>query len=61
MFFFYLALRERNVQVRLYLKVVFKFWYVDIFIIRTNFQKSNPGWPQQPLTETEQKLKNRVV
>ena len=50
-FFLNLALRERNIQVRLYLKVVLKSLDVDILIIRTNFQKSNIGWPQQPPTE----------
>ena len=58
--FFDLALRERNIQVRLYLKVVLKFWDVDILIIRTNFQKSNIGWPQQPPTEKVQKLKKYI-
>ena len=33
---------------------------VDILIIRTNFQKSNLGWPQQPPTENVQKLKNDI-
>ena len=46
--FFNLALRERYIQVRLYLKVVLKSWDVDILIIITNFQKSSLGWPQQP-------------
>ena len=49
--FFNWALRERNIQVRLYLKVVLKSWDVDILIVRTNFQKSNLDWLQQPLTE----------
>ena len=49
--FFNWALRERNIQVRLYLKVVLKFWDVEILIIRTNFQKSSIGWPQQPPAE----------
>ena len=49
--FFNWALRERNIQVRLYLKVVLKSWDVDILIIRTNFYKSNIVWPQQPPTE----------
>ena len=38
---FNLALRERNIQVRLYLKIVLKPGHVDSLIIRTNFQKSN--------------------
>ena len=54
MFFFNLALRERNIKVRSYLKVVLKSRDVDILIIRTNFQKSNLGWPQQPPTEKVQ-------
>ena len=58
--FFNLPLRERNIQVRLYLKVVLKSWDVDILIIRTNFQKSNIGWPQQPPTEKVQKLKKYI-
>ena len=58
--FFNLALRERNIQVRLQLKVVLKSWDVEILIIRTNFQKSNIGWPQQPQTEKVQKLKNNI-
>ena len=53
--FFDLALRERNIQVRLCLKVVLKFWDVDILIIRTIFKKSNLGWPQQPPTKKVQK------
>ena len=57
-FFFNLALRERNIQVRLYLKVVLKSWDVEILIIRINFWKSDIGWPQQPQTEKVQKLKN---
>ena len=58
--FFDLALRERNIQVRLYLKVVLKFRHVDILIIRTNFQKINLGWPQQPPTEKVQKFKSDI-
>ena len=58
--FFNLALRERNIQVRLYLKVVLKFWDVDILIIRTNFQKYNLGWPPQPLRERVPKI-NKIV
>ena len=58
--FFNLALRERNIQVRLYLKVVLKCWDVDILIIRTNFQKCNLGWPQQPPTEKVHELKNDI-
>ena len=54
------ALRERNIQVKLYLKVVLKSWDVDILIIKTNFQKINIGWPQQPPTEKMQKLENYV-
>ena len=54
------ALRERNIQVRIYLKVVLKFWDVGSLIIRINFQKSNLGWPQQPPTENVQKLKNDI-
>ena len=50
-FFFNLALREKNIQVKLYLKVVLKSWDVDTLITRTNFQKRNLGWPQQPPTE----------
>ena len=58
--FFNLALRERNIQVRLYLKVVLKSWDVDILIIRTNLKKSNLGWPQHPPTEKVHKLKNDI-
>ena len=58
--FFNWALREKNIQVRLYLMVVLKSWDVDILIIRTNFQKSNIGWPQQPPTEMVQKLKKYI-
>ena len=54
------ALRERNIQVRLYLKVVLKSLDVDILIIRTNFQKSNIGWPQQPPTEKVHKSKDDI-
>ena len=38
--FFYLTLRERNIQVRLYLKIFLKSWDVGNLIIRTNFQES---------------------
>ena len=58
--FFNLALRERNIEVRLYLKVVLIFWDVDVLINRTNFQKSNLGWPLQPPTGKVQKLKNDI-
>ena len=50
-YFFNLALRERDIQVRLYLKVVLKFFDVELLIIQTNFQKSRLGWPQQPPTK----------
>ena len=59
-FFFNLALRERNIQVRLYLKVVLKSLDMEILIFRTNFQKSIIGWPQQPPTEKVQKLINDI-
>ena len=55
------ALRERNIQVRLYLKVVLKFWDVDILIIKTNFQKINIGWPQQPPTEKGHILEDDIL
>ena len=58
--FFNWALRERNTQVRLYLKIDLKSWDVEILIIRTNFQKSNIGWPQQPQAEEVQKLKDDI-
>ena len=58
--FFKWALRERNIQVRLYLKVVLKSWDVDILIIRTNFQKYNLGWPPQPPRENVPKI-NKIV
>ena len=31
-----------------------------VVIFRTNFQKSNLGWPQQPPTEKVQKLENDI-
>ena len=58
--FFKWALRERNIQVRLYLKVVLKSLDVEILIIRTNFKKNNIGWPQQSQTEEVQKSKNDI-
>ena len=58
--FFNWALRERNIQLRLYLKVVLKSLDVKILIIRTNLKKSNLGCPQQPPTEKVQKLKNDI-
>jgi hypothetical protein len=58
--FFNWALRERNIQLRLHFKIVLKSWDVDILIIRTNFYKSNIGWPQQPPAEKVQKLKNDI-
>ena len=54
---FNLALRDRNIQVRLYLKVILK--SSDV-IIRTNLQKSNIGWPQHPPTEKVQKFKSDI-
>ena len=54
--FFNLALRERDIQVILYLKVVLKSWDVDILIIRTNFQESNFSWPPQPPRERVPKI-----
>ena len=33
---------------------------MDILIIKTNFQKCNLGWPQQPPTEKVHKLKNDI-
>ena len=37
--FFYLSLTERNMQVRFDLKMILKFWDMDILIIRTSFHE----------------------
>jgi hypothetical protein len=58
--FFNWALTERNIPVRLYLKIFLKSWDVEILIFWTNFQKSNIGWPQQPPIEKVQKLINYI-
>ena len=41
-------------QARICLKVVLKFWDLDIWVSSTSFQKNNIGWPQQPPTEKVQ-------
>ena len=58
--FFNWALTERNIQLRLYLKVVLNSWDMAILIFWTNFQKNIIGWPQQPPTEKVQKLINDI-
>ena len=46
-----LALTDRNMQVKSCLKVVLECWDNKFLIYILGFQKSNIGWPQQPLTE----------
>ena len=46
-----LGLTDRNMLVRLCLKVSVWSWVLDIWLSSSNFQKSNIDWPQQPLTE----------
>ena len=46
-----LALTDRNMQVKSCLKVVLESWDYKFLIYILGFQKSNIGWPQQPLTE----------
>ena len=46
-----LALRDKDMQVRFGLKMVLECWDREFFGTTTIFQKSNIGWPQQPLTE----------
>ena len=46
-----LALKDRNMQVKSCLKVVLECWDDKFLIYILGFQKSNIGWPQQPLTE----------
>ena len=46
-----LGLTDRNMLVRLCLKVSVWSWVLDIWLSSSNFQKSNLDWPQQPLTE----------
>ena len=46
-----LALTDRNMQVKSCLKVVLESWDDKFLISILGFQKSNIGWPQQPLTE----------
>ena len=49
--FYDLTLTDKNMQARICSKVVLKSWDLDIWVLSTSFQKSNIGWPQQPLTE----------
>ena len=55
--YFKLTLTDRNMQVRFCLKVSVYSWGWEIWVSSTSFQKSNIGWPQQPLTEKELKFK----
>ena len=49
-----LTLTNRNMQARLYLKVVLKSWGADIWVLSTSFWKNNISWPLQPPTEKVQ-------
>ena len=46
-----LGLADRNMLVRFCLKVSVWSWGLDIWVLSTNFQKSNIDWPQQPPIE----------
>ena len=48
-----LGLKDRNMQVKSCLKVVWEFWDYKFLINILGFQKSNIGWPQQPPTESK--------
>ena len=43
-------LADRNIQAKFCLKVVLESWDYIFLGITTSFDKSNIGWPQQPLT-----------
>ena len=46
-----LALTDKNMQVKLGLKMVLECWDREFLGTTIIFQKSGIGWPQQPLTE----------
>ena len=46
-----LGLTDRNMLIGLCLKVSVWSWGLDIWVLSTNFQKSNIDWPQQPPIE----------
>ena len=46
-----LGLTDRNMLIGLCLKVSVWSWDLDIWVLSTNFQKSNIDWPQQPPIE----------
>ena len=45
------GLTDRNMLIGLCLKVSVWSWGLDIWVLSTNFQKSNIDWPQQPPIE----------
>ena len=46
-----LGLTDRNILLALCLKLSVWSWGLDIWVLSTNFQKSNIDWPQQPPIE----------
>ena len=46
-----LGLTDRNMPIGLCLKLSVWSWGLDIWVLSTNFQKSNIDWPQQPPIE----------
>ena len=46
-----LGLTDRNMLIGLCLKLSVWSWGLDIWVLSTNFQKSNIDWPQQPPIE----------
>ena len=46
-----LGLTDRNMLIGLCLKLSVWSWGLDIWVLSTNFQKSNIDWPHQPPTE----------
>ena len=46
-----LALTDKNMQVKLGLKMVLECWDREFLGTTTIFQKNNIGWPQQPQSE----------
>ena len=46
-----LALTDRKIEIFNFISYVPYLGDYDIWFLSTSFQKSNIGWPQQPLTE----------
>ena len=55
-----LGLKDRNMLIGLCLKVSVWSWGLDIWVLLTNFQKSNIDWPQQPPIEKALKFSKNL-